>query len=777
MPQSKIEHYVIGWSNTVIKNRWIVLILCLAAFFSASFGVTKIEFDNNYRVFFSKDNPQLMAFERFQNVFSKSDNIMIVIKPNSENAFDRDTLQAVQYATKRSWKVPYSTKVDSITNFQHTYAEEDDLIVIDLVKDDPSSYSDEELAWRKEVALNDPLLKERLMATDGKTTGVNITIQAPGKSPMEVPESVVYAREIVKELKEKFPNNTYALSGMTMMNNAFSEAAMQDLTTLVPIMYGTLILMMFIFLRSASATLATVSVIGLASATAMGLSGWMGIKMTPSSSTAPTIILTLAIADSIHIIVSMLAMMKKGMTKNEAIVESLRVNFQPVFLTSLTTAIGFLSLNFSDAPPFRDLGNITAMGVVAAFIYSVTFLPAVLALLPIKTKQHAPDKHDAFEHFGMFVVGRYRLFLGAMVLVTVMGIAGMLKLESNDEFVKYFDDSVEFRRDSDFMMKHLSGIYLIEFEVPANGTQGVNDPEYLETVEKFVDWVEQRPYVTHVYTITDIMKRLNMNMHGDDRAFYRIPDDRELAAQYLLLYELSLPFGLDITDRVNVDKSSSRVTVTTKEISSIEAREFEEASVQWFKENAPEYMHNSGPTGPMNMFSHISERNIESMKLGNAVAFLLISLSIGLALKSVRLGLISLMPNILPALLSFGVWGYLVGQVNLAVATVAAVSLGIIVDDTVHMLSKYRRGRVEKNLAPREAIIYAFGMTGAPLTVTTIVLVIGFSILALSSFEINSSMGLLTALAIGLALILDFFLLPPLLLILDRTTSDKKRKS
>jgi predicted RND superfamily exporter protein len=262
-------------------------------------------------------------------------------------------------------------------------------------------------------------------------------------------------------------------------------------------------------------------------------------------------------------------------------------------------------------------------------------------------------------------------------------------------------------------------------------------------------------------------------MHGDDQSYYRIPENRELAAQYLLLYEFSLPYGLDLNNQINVDKSASRVTITTRDVPTKELRKLIEDGEVWLRENAPDYMHVNAAS-PTVMFAHISERNIKSMLGGTFVAVLAISILLGIALKSVRFGLISLIPNITPAVLGFGFWSLLYGEMGLSLAMVSGMTLGIVVDDTVHFLSKYLRARREKGLNGEEAVRYAFQTVGKALVVTTIILTIGFSILGMSSFRMNSWMGQLTAIVIAFALIADFILLPAFLLVVD---GKKNRKS
>jgi len=260
-------------------------------------------------------------------------------------------------------------------------------------------------------------------------------------------------------------------------------------------------------------------------------------------------------------------------------------------------------------------------------------------------------------------------------------------------------------------------------------------------------------------------------MHGDDPTWYKLPDNQELAAQYLLLYEMSLPYGLDLNNQLNVDKSSTRVVVTLKNQTSNEQLIIEERITAWFVENAPQYK--ATLASPTLMFAHIGQRNIISMITGTIIALLLISLVLGFALRSVRFGLISLLPNILPATVAFGVWGLLVGQIGLGLSIVASMTLGIVVDDTVHFLSKYLHARRNKGADTRAAVQYAFSSVGRALWITTFVLVCGFMVLAQSTFKVNAEMGLMTAITILIALIVDFLFLPPLLMMLDNEKNSK----
>ncbi len=570
------------------------------------------------------------------------------------------------------------------------------------------------------------------------------------------------------EFKSQHEGIDVYLSGFAMLNNAFQEISIDEMSRLMPLMFGAMILLMLFMLRSVSSTFVSLLVIGLSTVVAMGLAGMFNIGLTPPSAQAPTIILTLAIADSIHILVILLREMKSGLSKNEAIVKSICINFNPVFLTSLSTVIGFLSLNFSDVPPFNHLGNITAVGVTAAFLLSVTFLPALMAILPVRVKQETETEKKAplMERLAEFVIRRKTALLytsGAAALV----FASLIPLNVlDDRFVEYFDESTAFRQDTDFLAENLTGIYQVEYSVDSGESGGVSDPEFLSRVEDFALWFRSQPGVVHVSTITDIMKRLNKNLHADDPSFYRLPQNRELAAQYLLLYEMSLPYGLDLNNQINVDKSATRFTVTTDNISAAQLRELTESGQMWLVDNTPEAMHAIG-SGPAVMFSYVSGVNIDSMIRGSIMALILISLLMIFALRSLKLGLISFIPNLLPAIVAFGAWALLSGLVNIGLSIVIGMTLGIVVDDSIHFLSKYRRARREQGLSSEDAVRYSFNSVGRALVATTIILVVGFLIMSTSAFGMNADMGSMTAITITLALLIDFFLLPPLLLLLD----------
>ena len=757
-----------NYAEWLVRWRYFILISSIVLVAAIGSGARFITFDTDYRVFFSEDNPQLKAFEQLQNTYTKTDNVMFVLAPKDGNVFNRETLASVARLTEASWQMPYSIRVDSLTNYQHTRADGDDLHVDDLVPEELLENLDAPALQRiRDIAVNEPLLVDHLISAKGHVTGVNVTIQLPDDTTgKEVPSVAAFARNLVEEVKAGNPELDVYLTGMVMMNNSFPEVSIHDQQTLVPMMFGIIILTLVLLLRSFVATVGTFLIIILSILTAMGLTGWMGVALTPPSASAPTIIMTLAVADCVHILVSFLHAMRRGHTKHAAMIESIRINMQPVFLTTITTIIGFLSMNFSDAPPFRDLGNIVAIGVAAAFIFSVSFLPALMLILPVRVKTEATQGTQLVDRFAEVVIARRNFLFWGMGTIVVALVSFVPRNELNDEFIKYFDETVDFRRATEFTTSNLTGLYTVDYSLGNGEAGGINEPEFLRDVERFADWFKAQDSVLHVSTLTNVMRRLNMNMHGDDPEWYRLPDDRELAAQYLLLYEMSLPYGLDLNNQIDISKSATKLTVFLDSLSSNELLAMEDRAQAWLTENTPHMQ--SYSASPSVMFAYIGQRNIRSMLVGTSVALVLISIILIFALRSVKIGLISLVPNLAPAAMGFGLWGLLYGQVGLGLSIVAGLTLGIVVDDTVHFLSKYLRARREQGMNSQDAVRYAFHTVGIALLVTTIVLVAGFLVLAQSTFKLNSDMGLLTSITIAFALLADFIFLPPLLMKLDK---------
>lgn len=763
-----MKNFEAAFATWIVSNPIKVIIFSIALIAIPGTGLSKLYFDSSYRLYFGPDNPQLAELETIEATYSESHNVIIVVAPKDENVFTPSTLTAIEEITDAAWQVPFSRRVDSITNFQYTTALEDDLIVRDMVKD-AADYTPEEILAVRKAVLAEPALAKRLISESGHVTGINITLSMPvDERTTATPAIAKYARKIAAELERDYPDLKTYISGVVMLDNSYSESAIEDFSHLVPISFGLMMLLIALLVGGIAGTLVTMIIIIASVIAAMGTSGYIGFPLSGMSTSAPIIILTVAVANCVHLLVSFVQGLRKGETKAEAMDESLRINLQPVFLASATTAIGFTSMNFSEVPPFAHLGNIVCIGVLFSFVLTVTFMPAVMSLLPSRHKAAPQGAKDSvpMERFADFIIRNRRMLLWANVIVFCAIIANIPRNEFNDVFIHYFGESIPFRVDSDFMLDNLTGVYVNDYSLEAGESGGISNPKFLKDVEKLSQWLESHPSTIHVDRFTTIMKRLNKNMHGDDDSYYVLPDERDLAAQYLLLYELSLPYGLDINNQINVDKSSTKLAHTIALLSSKETLALDNEIRAWVKENTTTITAvKSG--SPTLMFSNIGQRNSRAMLFGTTVALAAISIILIMALRSFKIGLTSLIPNLVPAAVGFGLWGIFVGEVGMTLTVVTGMSFGIVVDNTVHFLSKYLRAKRENGLAPAEAVRYSFRTVGKALIITTSTLVIGFLTLATSSFSLNADMGLLTAVVIAVALVAVFLLLPPLLLAIE----------
>ncbi|MCK8071436.1 MMPL family transporter [Vibrio sp. 1CM23M] len=759
-----------SWHSIPTKRSFIVLLVVFSIIILSALGAKNLYFRGDYNIFFEGTNKQLMAFDEIQTTFAKTDNLAIVVAPEGGNVFTPETLTLIQNLTVDAWQIPYSSRVDSLANYQHTEAVEDDLLVEDLLYEE-YEHTPERIAKVKQIALNEPLLKNALVSASGDVTIVNVTVQLPEvDKTAEVQEVIAAINAMIGKYQAQYPNVEFHKAGIIAMNNAFMTSAQEDSSTLVPLMLLVVLVFLTFMLRSFFSVVATLIVIISSIVATMGLSGWAGMFLSTATVNVPTLVLTLAVADCVHVIVTMRQAMQRGMEKAQAIQYSIKLNAMPILITSVTTAIGFLMMNMSDSPVLRDFGNLSALGVLIACFLSVTMLPALLKLLPVKrlsANPKAADKVTFMDKLGDFVVANRKALLPVSTLV-IVGAAALIPLNKvNDESVKYFDTSSEFRQAADFMEETVSGMTTLSIAVKTNESQAIADPVFLQAIGDFTEWLRVQPETDHVATLSDVYMRLNKNMHGDDDSYYQLPLNRELAAQYLLLYEMSLPYGLDLNNQINVDKSSIKMVLTVDNLGSVELVELEERIYSWFAANAPQY--EVVASSPSLMFAHIGETNMASMLSTLPITLVLISGLMIFALRSVRLGMISLVPNIAPAIIGFGLWALISGEINLGLSVVVTLTLGIVVDDAVHFLSKYQRARMEGKSA-EEAVRYAFHTVGRALWITTVVLVAGFSVLAMSSFRLNSDMGLLSAIVIFIALVVDFILLPSLLMIFDKQT-------
>lgn len=759
---SKLDLFFVRYTDWLIRHRaWVLLALVVGTAIIAG-QLRNAVFNADYAVFFSTDDPKVRQFGRVLESYTNNASAFYVITAKNGKVFSEETLEAVDFITEEAWNLPTVVRVDSLTNFQHARWEGDRFQITPLISSE--EFNDpERLAAAEKAAIESPSLRNQLINETGSVTGVNV------QATRMTDELVAGIREIRREAREKFPQVEIRLTGVIMLNNGFKEATIQDMATMTPIVALILMLTMAWLLRSVSLTIVTFVIIGLSTVSAAGVAVWLGNEISGPVAPAPVMIMTLAIANCIHILVTFNWHYQHGKSKFHALLESMRLNIGPVVITSVSTSIGFLSMTLKAVPPIKVMAIVTSLGVAFALIYSLTLLPIMVSLLPVRLKRidRETEPATAMETVAEWVIGNRKKLMAASIAFTVFLGMFIPSIEFNNQFVNFLKERLEIRRDTDYAAENLTGIFQVTWSLGAPEGKTISDPAYLQKLDEFSQWLLAQEGVTHVSTVSNTIKGLNKLMERDDPAFYRIPDTQEDVNRLLTLYENSLPEGLSLRSVVTNDRTASRLIATTDNMRSAELKELSKRSEDWLRENAPKSMY-SEAMGPWNLFADISDVMKQSMVVSTPLALVLVSLLLIAALRSVKFGIISLIPNLVPLVSAFGLWGLLDWDMDLALTGVMAMGIGIVVDDTVHFMSKYLRARREQGLDAPDAVRYAFASVGKALVVTSFVLIAGFITITFSVFNTSVNMGILTTLVITFALIGDLCFLPPLLIALDR---------
>ena len=762
------------YADLVVRRKFLLSFLSLIAGFAVIAGIPNLTLDTDGRVFMDDQNPDKIMLDRFEQEYAKDDTLSIAIAPADGEVFTPKTLAVIEALTEDAWNLPYVRLVSSVTRFQNTYADGDIGLVVEDLVIDPFNVTQEQADKAKATALSRIELDRSLINRDASVTQISVIFRLPGLDlTREIPEIMEELIPLIEDNRAKHPDIDFYYTGSVALGHQFTVASQDDGATLTPAMLVAMLAVVGFLLRTVTGVLSVTIVAVLSALISLGSLGWAYIPLNSATAIAPLMIITLAVASTVHMLSSARQTMALTNDRREWARKAIADHGLAITIACLTTAIGFLSLNFSISPPFRQLGNMVAAGMLGIWVYTLTLLPTLIMILPSKQKANTAGIDSVMQRFGEFVIRNQRRLLLGIPVVIIAFSAGISSIKLEDDFLRYFDERYEMRQATDYFENNLGGLNVLEYALETGVESGINNVDYLAKVEAFTSFLRAQPEVSHVRSISDIVKQLNMNMNGDDPSFYRLPQSDEEVSQYLFLYELSLGYGMDLTDQINIDRSAIRVTAYVPNTTTASMIALDGRIQDWFQENAPELT--SPVTGQTHVYTMISARDVPAMLQGTLLALVFISFIILLVLRDVKLGIISLVPNLIPAAMAFGLWGYSVGTVTLAVSIVVAMTLGIVVDDTVHFMLKYaeakKRGETAEN-----AVRYAFKSVGMALTVTSLGLVLGFIILGMSGFAVNRDLARLTAITLSFALFVDFLFLPPLLIWMDKMKNKQMPK-
>ena len=756
---------------TLVNHRfaWFIFSLLSLLLLLAASGNQFLSFTTDFRSYFSPDNPQLQAFEQLEADFNKQDTLVFLVEMADEKSsvLNPTGINFLRELTSSAWQIPFARRVDSLINYQRIESNEDELIVDDLIGFD-STITQERMVQLSKYIQQQPRLLNNLISHDESLALVVVSLILPDGDEQATKVLVADAKARLETLAQE--GISIKLFGSAIINLALAEAVERDIALLIPLSYLIIFAAIFFLTHSLSGTLLALSMTLLSVASVFGLFGWAGMQLTPVVGAVPSMIMIIVIADCMHILVSFQHYLKQGFEKEEAISEAVRVNIKPVLITSITTALGLLCLNFSESPPYRDLGNLVAMAAIIAGILALTWFPACLfifstAKVPKDKSHYIIDKF--FNVISRTVLHYPQRIIAASILSITIAFVGILQLEFNEQWHQYYDESYDVRKALDTQDDKLYGVNFIQYSIASGEAEGIYNVNYQKQLDQLVSWISEQEDVGYVDALSLQVKELNQKLQANDLQSFRIPDSREVIAQSLLAYEMSLPLGMGMEQYVNIDRSSSRLTDYLHKSTSKQLISLDEKILAQTKAHYP-MLHLESGTGLDMVFANISDSNSLSLLKGTGLALLLISIVLILVLKSLRLGLISIVPNVMPVILAYGAWGFISGRIDLGLSIVACMSIGLVVDDTVHFLSKYKLAR-QQGKATEQAIKYAYSTVGVAMVITTFVLAAGFSLLALSSFSPTHGMGALLALTAIFALIIDLLFLPILLIAFDNS--------
>ena len=761
----KSARFVVG---LIEAHPILILLLALSCVGLLSPGMKRLYSDFTYRGFFNEGDALLERFDAFERQFGNDDAVVVAVHSPS-GIFDASSAALLIELTEKMWLIPDVIRVTSLSNFNWVHAKGDEIIVEPLLPRD-RPLTGELLKERERVATHHETIPHYLLSDDAKTAMLFAFVKPGIDAPPNNPKIVLPVRALLEKLKGG--DHTFYLSGGPPLSLAFQEAATSDMQRLVPMVVLMTVLLLWVVLRSFAGVVLPMLVVGLSVVGSLAFAGWKGIALTNVTTALPQILISVGVADAMHILVTFYRGMKRGLPRRDAARYALQKNFIPTILTSLSTAIGFFSFATADLRPVADLGMLAGAGTVIAWFMTYGVVGTLLFVLPM----HANKLPDSTIVRSDALVGRMvdrlrrarRGIILGFAAFTVIALAISTQNDVNSDPFKYFAEGYPTRIANTFIEDNVGGARGVEIVVDSGKPEGIKDPQFLRKVDALQTWLAEQPGVTRSVSIVDVLKQTHRSLHGDAAAFYAVPESSEAVAQELFLYTMGLPQGMDINDRVSIKNDRLRLTVLWTIPTSAEAV----SMVHRIEEHAASMGLSVWATGKNLLWQALNGYVVRAFLRSMITATVLISLLLVVFFGSFSLGMLALVPNIIP-LIGGGACLWLMGQhLDVGTVLVAAISLGIAVDDTIHILSNYRRARAAGHTS-RDAIFEVLAHTGPALVGTTLVLVLAFGTFVFAVFTPNLNFGILTASVLSIALITDLVFLPALLMRNDAQRSEK----
>ncbi|EPJ45255.1 MAG: hypothetical protein OFPII_29000 [Osedax symbiont Rs1] len=747
--------------SVLVKYRIRVLLFSLVMVAALLPRLGTLQLDNSNEAFLPESDPSIAEMAAFKKLFGNEDTALLLVPLKADKLVQQvRQLEVLSRAIEQ--QIPYVKSVYALHNLEVMRGDEQSIRVEPLLK---VAGDNAQISQLLDSLRQQPLYADIFINQDASWTGVLVEFFPYPKNEMDPRKEVAPAFE--KLLAQAvFSEMELILIGDPIFDYEMDQLIQQETGLLWLCSIVLEVLMLWYFLRSFRLAWVPVVVMVLATLTTFGLISFFGWKMTMLVSMVPSLIMCIGIADSVHISCAYQDEIQRGSERMEALKVGASKVFLPCLLTSLTTAAGFLAFMATDIAPLREVGIYSAIGVVLALVFSYLLVPVMLAFgpKPVKSgrREGKPDLIDRYlARLADSVIARPLRWGGGFFLLSAALIAGMPFIELDTNPIKGISERTELRQKADFVDLTMGGIMTMDVVINRPLDKGIHSAEFIAQMEGFISGVRSHSSVVSVRSLNDVLASAHRVLkHKSDTT--ELPDSRAKLIDYLFLYEMG--GGTMLDQFVSFDSTDLRIAIRTRSLSTRDSG----LLVDFIRQQADEMLGSAVPvavTGPIVNIKVTADYLAEGQKSSFALAFGVIALIMMVVLRSPVLGMMSLLPNILPIFVALGLMGWAGISLSLSIIIFAPLVLGVAVDDTIHFLVRFRKAfdvTGDYASAIRETIISA----GRPLIFTTFILANGFSVLAISVFQENVTFGYLAGFAFTWALLADLILLPALLLLL-----------
>ncbi len=785
----RIEAGFTRWGRLVVRRRGLALCICLALGAGFVAGLPRLQVDNSTDAFLREGHPVRVRYDRFKDAFEREDRVSIVLRP--ERVFDAAFLETLRRLHEEiESEVPYVAEVTSLVNARDTRGEGDELIVEDLMERWPEGPG--EIAALRERAMANPLYVDALVSADASHTIVAVepyTYSTLGDGdplagfddgadasdePLYLTDEESFALVDALEgivARYRSPELEMHLVGGPTLDRHMTAMMQRDVTVMMSLSFALVVALLFVLFRRVSGVLLPVFVVLLSLLSSLGLMGWLAIPFSVTLNMLPAFLLVVGLCDSIHILTIVYKRLESGRSRDDAIADALGHSGLAVVMTSVTTAAGLASFTFADLAPIAHLGVIAPIGVLLAMLFSLTLLPALLALAPLGERDAPPGAglRAFFDRWlaraGDLSTRRPWRTVAAAALLVALGLPGVLELRASHNAMRWFPERDPLRRATELIDREFHGSAGLEVIVHTGEENGLYEPATLARLERAMDHasglaVDGRP-IGNVTSIVDVVKEIHQALHENRAELRRIPDRRDLVAQELLLFENS--GNDDLEEVVDSRFETARVSIRTPWADAMEYPALLDAIERGFRDAL-----GSGVglevTGHVALFTTVFSELVPTMARSYVFALLVITPLMVLLIGNWRRGLLAMIPNLLPIYLVLALMGWSGIPLDASTLLIGGIILGLAVDDTIHFMHKFGRYYEDSGDA-RRAVHETLATTGVALLFTSLVLSAGFAVMLASYMQNSFWFGALATVATITAFLADVLLAPALMVL------------